>query len=63
MNRQQIAKIYDEFPEDQRDMPRAEFIKRAMDALDPNKMIQEADAIARGRIQRAQIDVALGRGR
>lgn len=63
MNRQQIAKIYDEFPEDQQNMPREMFIKQAMDALDPNKMMQEADAIARGRIQRAQIDAALERRR
>ena len=61
MNRQQIAQIYDEMPPEQQNMPRVEFIKKAMDALDPNKMIQEADAIARGRIQRAQIDAALGR--
>lgn len=63
MNRQQIAQIYDEFPENQRDMPREQFIKRMSDALDPNKMMQEADAIAQGRIQRKQIDEALGRGK
>lgn len=61
MNRQQIAQIYDGFPENQRDMPREQFIKKAMAALDPNKMMQEADVIAQGRIQRKQIDAVLGR--
>ena len=61
MNRTQIAQIYDSFPESQQDMPREEFIRRVADALDPNKMMQEADMIARGRIQKKQIDAALGR--
>lgn len=61
MNRTQIAAIYDEMPKNQQNMPREMFIQQVTDALDPNKMMQEADTIARGRIQRAQIDAALGR--
>jgi len=63
MNRQQIAQIYDEMPKSQQNMPRAEFIQQVMDTLNPNKMMQEADTMARGRIRRAQIDAALGRGK
>lgn len=61
MNRTQIAQIYDEMPKSQQNMPRAEFIQKVTDALDPNKMMQEADTIARGRIRQKQIDAALGR--
>lgn len=43
-------------------MPRVEFVKQVMNALDPNKMMQEADTIARGRIQQKQIDRALRGG-
>ncbi len=35
MNQTQIAKIYDSFPENQRNIPRAEFIKRAMNTMNP----------------------------
>lgn len=61
MNKNQIAKIYDSLPEDQQDMPRSEFIRQAMDALNPSKMAAEANAIAEGRIRQRQIDEALGR--
>lgn len=63
MNRQQIAAIYDGMTPEKQDMPREQFIKQTMDALDPTKMMAEADAIATGRIQRRQIDEAMGRGR
>ena len=62
MNRTQIAAIYDEMPKNQQNMPREMFIQQVTDALDPNKMMREADTIARGRIRQKQIDVALGRG-
>ena len=61
MNRTQIAEIYDTMSKSQQNMPREMFIQQVTDALDPNKMMQEADTIARGRIKRAQIDAALGR--
>ena len=59
MTPQQIAVIYDSLPEDQQDMPREQFIKRAMSAIDPAKIAAEADMIAQGRIQRTRIDAAL----
>ena len=66
MNRQQIAQIWDSFPEDKRDMPKERFIRETMNALDPNRMAAEADAIVQrrrmGRAQQTQIDRALGGG-
>ena len=59
MNRTQIAALYDSFTPEEQDIPREQFIKRTMDALDPNKMMQEADMMAQGQIQRKQIDAAL----
>jgi len=61
MTPQQIAAIYDSFTPEEQNIPRSEFIKRTMDALDPNKMMQEASTIAKGRIQRKQINEALQR--
>lgn len=49
MNRTQIAAIYDEFPESQRDMPKEQFIRETMKALDPNRMAADADAIVQQR--------------
>lgn len=63
MNHQQIAKIYDNMTPEEQDMPREQFIKRMSDAIDPNKIMQEVNRMAQGRIQKAQIDAALGRGR
>lgn len=63
MNRTQIAAIYDSMTPEEQDMPREQFIKRVSDALDPTKMAQEANTIAQGRIQRAQIDAAVKRSR
>jgi hypothetical protein len=62
MNRTQIAKIYDSFPSEEQDMPRGEFIKRMATAMDPNKMMAEANMMAQGRIQKAVIDSAITRG-
>jgi len=65
MNRQQIAKIYDGFPESQRDMPREQFIRETMRVMDPNRMAAEVDAIVQGRItsriNRTAIDRVLQR--
>lgn len=63
MTPQQIAKIYDSFPPEDQNMSRTEFIKRMSDATDPTKIAADANAIAQGRIQKAQIDAALERGR
>jgi len=63
MNRTQIAALYDSMTPEEQDMPREQFIRQTMDALDPAKMMQEVNTIAGGRIQRRQIDEALGRGK
>lgn len=63
MNRTQIAAIYDSFTPEEQNMPREQFIKRAMDAMDPGKIAIEADRIAQGRIQKAVIDSAITRGK
>lgn len=66
MNRQQIAAVYDSLPEDKRDMPRKQFIKRAMDAKDPTKnkrildvMVERKHQQRVGEMQRTHIDAAL----
>jgi len=59
MTPQQAAKVYDSFPPEDQDMPREVFIKRMVAAMDPAKMAADADMIARGRIQKTQIDAAL----
>ncbi|MCK5611640.1 hypothetical protein KAR91_57750 [Candidatus Pacearchaeota archaeon] len=70
MNRTQIAQIYDEFPENQRDMPKTEFISKFMDCQDPVKCNKIVDAMVarkrqvhRGQIQKAVIDSAITRGK
>ena len=66
MTPQQVATIYDSLPEDQQDMPREQFIKRAMSAIDPAKNKRILDAMVErkhqqriGEMQRARIDAAL----
>lgn len=59
MNRQQIAALYDSFTPKEQNMPREQFIKQVSDALNPTKMMEEADTIVRGRIQQRQINEAL----
>ena len=67
MNRTQISQLYDSFPESQRDMPKAEFIKKTMSTLDPtanskilDAMVDRKRQITRGQIEQARIDAALG---
>jgi hypothetical protein len=69
MNRTQIAKIYDSFPEDQRNIPRTEFIKRAMNTMDPVRckkildiMVDGKKRVRRAQVQKAVIDSAITRG-
>ena len=66
MTPQQIAQIYDEFPESQRDMPKSEFIRQTMDTLDPtantkilDHMVQRKRQVTQGRREQARIDAAL----
>lgn len=67
MNRQQIAAIYNSMAPEERDMPREQFIQKAMDILDPvtnnkilDNMVQQKRQITQGQIQKAQIDAVLG---
>ena len=66
MNRQQIATIYDSMAPEERNMPREQFIKQAMNTLDPitnskilDNMVRQKRQATQGRIQKTQIDVAL----
>ncbi len=70
MNRTQLATIYDEFPENQRDMPKEQFIRKALGTLDPTKNAKILDAmvdrkrqITQGQIEQARIDAAVKRSR
>ena len=63
MNHQQIAAIYDRMTPEENDMPREQFIKQVSDALNPDKMVAEADRMVRGRVQQKQIDAAIRRGK
>ena len=66
MNRNQISALYDSFPENQRDMPKEQFIKKTLSTLDPVKnqkildaMVDRKRQITRGQIEQARIDAAL----
>lgn len=59
MTPQQIAAIYDGMTPDQQNMPRNEFIRTVTDRLNPAKIVEEVNAMVRGRIQKTQIDAAL----
>lgn len=70
MNRTQLSNLYDSFPENQRDMPREQFIRKAMDAQNPTKnrkilsaMINRKCQIKTGEMEQARIDSALRRGK
>jgi len=64
VNRQQIAAIYDAFPESGKDLPREEFIRRATNALDPVKLTRDVNAEVQrrrtGRANKAAIDRVIG---
>ena len=69
MNRTQIAQIYDEFPEGQKDMPREQFIRKALGIVDPvecgeilARMVHGKQQHRRGQTQKAQIDRAMEGG-
>ena len=70
MNRQQISQLYDSFPEDQKDMPKEQFVKKTMSTLDPTKNAKILDAmvdrkrqITQGQIEQTRIDAAIKRSR
>ena len=66
MTPQQIAAVYDSMTPEEQNMPREQFIKQAMDAMDPaaNKkildhMIQRKRQVTQGRLEQARIDAVL----
>lgn len=70
MNRTELATIYDSFPESQQNMPKAEFIRKALDAYNPAKnrkilsaMVERKCQIKAGQMEQATIDAALRRGK
>ncbi|KKN53869.1 hypothetical protein LCGC14_0598280 [marine sediment metagenome] len=66
MNYQQISEIYDSFPENQQNIPKAEFVKRALATQSVTKgreiLNVMLDDKKRERVQRAVIDSAITRG-
>lgn len=66
MNRTQIAQIYDSFPEDKQNMPREEFIRKALGCLNPEKNTKILDAMVQkkrwGMRNKRQIDRAMEGG-
>lgn len=70
MNRIQLATIYDSFPENQRNMPKAEFIKKALATQNPatnrailSSMIERKCRAKVGQMEKAVIDSAIIRGK
>lgn len=66
MNRTQLSNLYDSFPESQRNMPREQFIRKALNAYNPVKnrkilsaMIDRKCQIKAGQMEQARIDAAL----
>ena len=66
MNHQQIAALYDSFPESQRDMPKEQFVKKMTGLMDPDRMARTVDSMIQrkrwaGR-NKAEIDRAMEGG-
>ncbi len=66
MNRTQLATIYDSMTPEEQNMPRDQFIRQAMDAMDPaanekilDHMVQRKRQATRGRLEQARIDAVL----
>ena len=66
MNRTQLATIYDEFPESQRNMPKEQFIRKALATQNPTKnqailssMVERKCRTRAGQMEKAVIDSAL----
>lgn len=66
MNQTQIAAVYDNMTPEEQNMPREQFIRQAMDAMDPkaneqilDHMVQRKRQATRGRLEQVRIDAAL----
>lgn len=56
-----VAALYDSLPPEAQNMPRAEFIKRVRELIDPRRMQQDLGQILAGRRQKRMIDRAVRR--
>lgn len=66
MNRTQLSAVYDSFPENQRDMSKEQFIRKALNTQDPTKnrailtaMVKRKCQIKAGQMEQTRIDAAL----
>ena len=66
MTPQQIAAVYDSMTPEEQNMPREQFIRQAIDAIDPaanekilDHMVQQKRQVTRGRLEQARIDAVL----
>ena len=66
MNQAQIAAVYDSMTPEEQNMPREQFIRQAMDAMDPvanekilDHMVQRKRQVTQGRLEQARIDAVL----
>ena len=60
MNRQEANSLYDSFSPEAQDIPREQFIRRAVAATDPKRMRQDLGRIMKGKRERSRIDKAIG---
>ena len=70
MNRTQLSNIYDSFPENQRNMPKEQFIHKALATQNPTKnrailsnMIERKCQVKAGQMEQAVINSALRKRR
>ena len=66
MTPQQIAAVYDSMTPEEQNMPREQFIRQAMDAMDPkanekilDHMVQRKRQVTQGRLEQTRIDAVL----
>jgi hypothetical protein len=57
------SEIYDSFPEEAKDMSKAEFVRRFNAATDPKRIQEDLARIVHGKREKATIDLALERGK
>jgi len=60
MTNQELTKLYDSFPKEQRDCSKDEFIKQMKSLEDPVRMEQDFNRILHGKQQKRVIDGAMG---
>lgn len=45
MKAKELGEIYDDFPDSGKNMPRVQFIREALEVMDPRKMARDLDGI------------------